>query len=391
MPPVRRRGATSKNPPIFSHEFVIQNHADIVSCLAMLILVGLMFQVTSPLSSVFVTMQYNVTTNVSTEGDTSEEDEDVEEVTSYHSGPKDICSVFFYLLIAVVLHAVVQEYLLDKLNRKLHLSKTKHSKFNESGQLIVFYIFSILWAVDIMIKEGYLNNLSHLWDGYPHALLSFRLKFYFITQIAYWLHSFPELYFQKIKREEMDDRIKFAAFYLAFIVSAYVVNLTRLAILCLVLHYLAEMTFHLARILYFSDYLDISKPCFKLWFVFFLAARACIVILTVHTVWFGLGRLPNQEFDLAAGNFNTAFFRIVILAAVCLFQGWVLFDFLTFQIKRQKEQSANHTITTKKSKGLHSTPTSPKKEKAKKEEGKVVNHDSPQNGGMRTRSKGKKK
>lgn len=35
----------NKNPPIFSHEFVIQNHADIVSCMVMVFLVGLMVQV----------------------------------------------------------------------------------------------------------------------------------------------------------------------------------------------------------------------------------------------------------------------------------------------------------------------------------------------------------
>ena len=34
-----------KNPPILSHEFVIQNHADIVSCVAMVFVVGLMMQV----------------------------------------------------------------------------------------------------------------------------------------------------------------------------------------------------------------------------------------------------------------------------------------------------------------------------------------------------------
>ena len=34
-----------KNPPILSHEFVIQNHADIVSCIAMVFVVGLMMQV----------------------------------------------------------------------------------------------------------------------------------------------------------------------------------------------------------------------------------------------------------------------------------------------------------------------------------------------------------
>lgn len=36
---------SSKNPPIFSHEFVIQNHADIVSCIAMIFVIGLMLQV----------------------------------------------------------------------------------------------------------------------------------------------------------------------------------------------------------------------------------------------------------------------------------------------------------------------------------------------------------
>ena len=37
-------GAT-KNPPILSHEFFIQNHADILSCVAIVIVVGLMAQV----------------------------------------------------------------------------------------------------------------------------------------------------------------------------------------------------------------------------------------------------------------------------------------------------------------------------------------------------------
>jgi len=42
----------------------------------------------------------------------------VEELTygsemRYITGLKDICAVFFYTLIAVVVHAVIQEYLLD--------------------------------------------------------------------------------------------------------------------------------------------------------------------------------------------------------------------------------------------------------------------------------------
>ena len=41
-------GRTKKQaPPILSHEFIIQNHGDLISCLIMLVMVGFMFQVRS--------------------------------------------------------------------------------------------------------------------------------------------------------------------------------------------------------------------------------------------------------------------------------------------------------------------------------------------------------
>ena len=42
--------------------------------------------------------------------------------------------------------------MLQKMNRKLHLSKVKHSKFNESGQLLVFYLASVIWGADIILR-----------------------------------------------------------------------------------------------------------------------------------------------------------------------------------------------------------------------------------------------
>lgn len=37
----------------------------------------------------------------------------MESVNLYEYGPKDVATVFFYLLIAVILHALIQEYILD--------------------------------------------------------------------------------------------------------------------------------------------------------------------------------------------------------------------------------------------------------------------------------------
>lgn len=63
-----------------------------------------LLQTTQPLASVFIAMHHNATP--------------VEELTygqemTYTSGLKDLCAVFFYTLIGVVVHAVIQEYILD--------------------------------------------------------------------------------------------------------------------------------------------------------------------------------------------------------------------------------------------------------------------------------------
>ena len=52
----------------------------------------------------------------------------------------------------------------------------------------------------------------------------FWLNFPFCFQIAYWIHCFPELYFQKVKKDEMPARITYAVLYLTFITAAYLLK-----------------------------------------------------------------------------------------------------------------------------------------------------------------------
>merc|ERR1719195_1421153 len=222
----------------------------------------------------------------------------------YTAGLKDVPAVFFYLLISVVMHAIIQEYLLDKVNKKLHLSKVKFNKFNESGQLLAFYLVSLFWGGDLILRENLLNVAS-IWEGYPHNNMTFLFKFFFIIQISYWLHIFPELYFQKTKKEDMPPKIQYAVLYLAFIVASYVFRFTRLALVLLVIHYLAETVFHVCRILAYSEKTSISSKLFKLGDLLFVLARLSSVILAVLTFWFGLAKLPaeQQSLDIAAWNF----------------------------------------------------------------------------------------
>lgn len=315
----------TKNPPFLSHDFIIQNHADIVACVAMVFVVGLMFQVSSPLASVFIVMQHNVTANVEVQPGV------LQDLPFYNAGLKDLPALFFYMLISVVMHAIIQEYLLDKVNKKLHLSKVKYNKFNESGQLLSFYLVSLFWGGDLILRENLLNVAS-IWEGYPHNNMTFLMKFFFITQISYYLHIFPELYFQKTKKEDMPAKIQFAVLNLIFIGASYVFRFTRLALVLMVIHYLSEAVFHVCRILAYSEKTSISSKLFKLQNLLFVLARFSSVILSVLTFWFGLAKATNQELNTAEGNYNTGLIRLNSLIAVCFLQAWLMWNFIVLQV-----------------------------------------------------------
>lgn len=332
---IKRRIGSSKNPPILSHEFIIQNHADLVSCIAMVFVVGLLFPATSPFSSMFVVMSHNVSIS------DADSQSPPQPFIQYTTGWKDVPLVFFYSLICIVIHAVIQEYLLDKLNRRLHLSKIKHSKFNESGQLLVFYLVSVIWAGEIIRRDSLFISISQLWLGYPHVHLTYLVKFFMIVQLSYWIHAFPELYFQKVKKEELVGRISYSLLYLILWTVAYVGNLSRIAVCLSILHYSVEALFHASRLFYFAEKDSISTVGFKLWNVLFVLARLGSITLSVLTFWYGLPQSPAPaDTPSVPVNLNTPIVRMNLLLCICLLQAWTMWNFINFHLRRLREQAA---------------------------------------------------
>ncbi|XP_033059279.1 translocating chain-associated membrane protein 1 isoform X3 [Trachypithecus francoisi] len=284
------------------------------------------------------------------------------------------------MLVAIIIHAVIQEYMLDKINRRMHFSKTKHSKFNESGQLSAFYLFACVWGTFILISENYISDPTILWRAYPHNLMTdlvqwwechremgkavveelfkgaqilygmitqrFQMKFFYISQLAYWLHAFPELYFQKTKKEDIPRQLVYIGLYLFHIAGAYLLNLNHLGLVLLVLHYFVEFLFHISRLFYFSN--EKYQKGFSLWAVLFVFGRLLTLILSVLTVGFGLARAENQKLDFSTGNFNVLAVRIAVLASICITQAFMMWKFINFQLRRWREHSAFQAPAVKK-------------------------------------------
>lgn len=315
-----------KNPPILSHEFVIQNHADIVSCVAMVFVVGLMMQATSALASIFIVMGHNATdpTDAATRN----------EPFLYESGWRDGPAVFFYTLICIIMHAILQEYVLDKVSKKLHLSKFKLSRFNESGQLVVFYLISFLWGAEVMIREKYAENMSKLWVDYPNHPMTFLHKLYFIIQLAYYLHMLPELYFQKIKKDEQPPKMQHSIAGALIIGFFYFFAYRRIAIVLLTLHYFSEFVSHTFGLLEVFDK-DEKYVRFRIFNnIIFLITAFSTLVLSFLTFFTGIGKTNPTRGMLG------------LLIAFTI-QGFLIFRFITSFLKSKRESKEQAAAVTK--------------------------------------------
>ncbi|XP_045495728.1 translocating chain-associated membrane protein 1 [Colias croceus] len=337
---------TNKNPPIFSHEFVIQNHADIVSCVVMVFLLGLMVQSTSSIASLFISLHHNVS------GIEPSRDLPKGEAFFYEAGWKDACAVFFYSLVCIVMHAIIQEYILDKLSKKFHLSKSRLSALNESGQLVVFQLMTFIWGGDAIFREGFLFNIPQLWDGYPNHPMTFLLKLWWVVQAAYWIHTIPELYFQRVKKDEWAGRIRQAVVAFTFVSLAYAFKFQRVGVALIVLHSLAEFVAHSYRLNTIlrgekEDFLD--KFLSVVNGAVFVAVRLCSLVLGVLTFYYGLaGAAPLLV-------------RVGALSLLVSFQVYLMFNFITETMKQRQE--ARQLALSKPKKERKERP---KKEKVKK-------------------------
>ncbi|XP_004040361.4 translocating chain-associated membrane protein 1-like 1 [Gorilla gorilla gorilla] len=324
------RKKSTKNPPVLSQEFILQNHADIVSCVGMFFLLGLVFEGTAEASIVFLTLQHSVAVPAAEEQATGSK-------SLYYYGVKDLATVFFYMLVAIIIHATIQEYVLDKINKRMQFTKAKQNKFNESGQFSVFYFFSCIWGTFILISENCLSDPTLIWKARPHSMMTFQMKFFYISQLAYWFHAFPELYFQKTKKQDIPRQLVYIGLHLFHITGAYLLYLNHLGLLLLVLHYFVELLSHMCGLFYFSD--EKYQKGVSLWAIVFILGRLVTLIVSVLTVGFHLAGSQNRNPDALTGNVNVLAAKIAVLSSSCTIQAYVTWNLITLWLQRWVEVS----------------------------------------------------
>merc|ERR1712241_1574766 len=134
------------------------------------------------------------------------------------------------------------------------------------------------------------------------------------------------------------------------------------------LHYASEAIFHAGRLLSYSD--KIARPLYRIHDILFVLARLGSISLAVLTFSHGLAKLPevDQVVNWQSGTFNTPLFRIFALVAICALQAWLMLNFITFQLKKRREDAAlQASMPSGKTKKSQQEKAKAGKEKPKKE------------------------
>lgn len=74
---------------------------------------------------------------------------------------------------------------LQKVSKRLHLSKSKLAVFSKSGQLVTFYLVSTVWGMDIIVKEKFLPDVSNSKNMFIHSNIYFLNKKFIIMSFRY--------------------------------------------------------------------------------------------------------------------------------------------------------------------------------------------------------------
>lgn len=216
-------------------------------------------------------------------------------------------------------------FCLQKISKKLHLSKFKLSRFNESGQLVVFYAMSCMWGLDVIFREKYFGNFTKLWDDFPNHPMSFLHKLFFIIQLSYYLHMLPELYFQKIKKEEQQSKIIHSIVGFSIIAVGYVLGFQRVSVVLLSMHYFSEFVSHTFLLV---DIFDREEKLSKLRLLknaLFVATRFGTMVLAFLVLFYGIGNTEHASRGLIG------------LVVVFSLQGYLIYHFLTVLLKTKRE------------------------------------------------------
>ncbi|KIM46236.1 hypothetical protein M413DRAFT_308209 [Hebeloma cylindrosporum] len=203
--------------------------------------------------------------------------------------------------------------------RELRQLNRKVLRFAEQGWSFVYY--TIQWSYGLYVHfhlPTRILNPTDLWLEYPHILIAGPVKFYYLTQTAFYLHQILIINAEARRK----DHVQMMAHHIITVVlmtASYLTNFTRVGCVIMVLMDCCDIFLPLAKMI---RYLDISQFLCDLTFGWFmlswLVTRHILFLIVIYSTIFEGPTYVEFKWDYEAGYYitKTAFtgFWVMLLA-----------------------------------------------------------------------------
>ncbi|KAF4574568.1 sphingosine N-acyltransferase family protein [Pleurotus pulmonarius] len=199
-----------------------------------------------------------------------------------------------------------------------HASATPHSskqtkrihrsvlRFAEQGYQFIYY--TLQWCYGFYVHRNLPTRVldpTDVWLGYPHLPLAGPLKFYYLTQTAFYTHQILVLN-AEARRKDHYQMLAHHIITVALMGASYFLNFTRVGCLIMVIMDWCDIFFPLAKM---TSYLSISQTLtdiiFGFWVLSWAVTRHVLFIFVMLSTYNDPPRFIKYEWAPERGWFVT--------------------------------------------------------------------------------------
>ncbi|KAJ7129742.1 TLC domain-containing protein [Mycena epipterygia] len=284
--------------------------------------------------------------------DTPAEPDSFPDSTYYNTGPKDLCFVITCIAVMAILRdalrlGVFEPFARWKLARDMAYRRSKtmngngkangHSsavskkelrhmhrsviRFAEQGWSAAYY--PLQWSFGLYVNYYLPTRIfepTDLWRNYPHIPLAAPVKFYYLTQTAFYTHQMLILNAEAPRKDhwQMMAHHVITVFLMG---ASYFFNFTRVGCLIMFLMDLCDIFLPIAKMM---RYVDVSQivcdSTFALFLVSWFLTRHILFIFVIISTYTDLPRLVPFEWSPHLGRFLSKPYWVIFCACLTALQ-----------------------------------------------------------------------
>ncbi|KAL7943343.1 longevity assurance proteins LAG1/LAC1 [Trichoderma barbatum] len=221
----------------------------------------------------------------------------------YAIGRQDFYFITFFFILFTGLRHAIMSFALCPMARRCGISKKKDvARFSEQAWNVIHY--SVFWPLGLYIwyTSPYYLNMAELWTNWPGREISGTMKFYFLTQWAFWLQQMLVVHIEK-QRKDYWLTIVHHVVTIGLVAAAYSYHFTCVGNLTLIIMDVVDIIFPLAKCAKYLGYRRLCDCLFGIFVVIWLATRHVFFLMVIHSVYYDTERLvPYACFQGSMSN-----------------------------------------------------------------------------------------